>query len=159
MRGRRRHAAPWILAVAVAVAGLAGPVRADVTLRDGWVAETPPGAMATGAYGVLRNDGDRAVVLVGLSSPACEEAEMHRTTHEGGVARMERIASLTLQPAEEIRFEPGGRHWMLMRPRKLSGGDEVEIILEFADGEKVAVRLPVRARAEAAAKPHDHSHH
>ena len=140
---------PALLALAVCTAAAA---RADVALREGWVAETPPAALATAAYGVLANGSDEAIELVGVSSPACERVEIHRTIDAGGVARMERVERLALAAGEEVRFEPGGMHWMLIRPRSLASGEEVAIVLEFADGSRSELRLPVRSHGHHA--PH-----
>ena len=143
----------WSVALVLLLAGLVRPALADVTLRDAWVAEPPPGALSTAAFGVLTNDGPEIAELVAASSPACERVEMHRTTHREGIAGMERLERITLAPGETLRFEPGGAHWMLIRPRPLAPGDEVELTLELADGSQVRLRLPVERRGAA---PHHH---
>ena len=153
MMQRWRRVRCWSLAIAVVLAALARPALADVTLREAWVAEPPPGALSTAAFGVLTNEGPEVAELVAMSSPACERVEMHRTTHREGIARMERLDRIALAPGEALRFEPGATHWMLIRPRPLEHGDELELTLEFADGSRIELRLPVRRRG---AEPHHH---
>jgi len=150
-RGFQRRA--WSVALVLLALGLVRPAFADVTLRDAWVAEPPPGALTTVAYGVLTNAGPDVVEIVAASSPACERVEMHRTTHREGVVGMEPLDRITLAPGESVHFEPGATHWMLIRPRALAHGDEVELTLELADGSRVRLRLPVERRGTA---PHHH---
>lgn len=138
------------LAAALLASGtlLASSAGADLTLRDGWVAEPPPSALATAAFGTLANDGDDPVVIVGATSPSCERVEIHRSVDEGGVARMERIDRLEVPPGVERVFAPSGLHWMLIRPAEIRAGDEVVIRVEHADGASTQLRLPVRRHGE-----------
>jgi copper(I)-binding protein len=140
---RRVHwlcsAALWLLAGAV-------PAAADVAIRDPWIAEAPPGAMAAAAFMVLENDGTEARSAVGAESPICERIEFHRSEVEGGIARMLEQESLTVPAGGRLVLEPGGTHLMLIRPVALRAGDRVQITLELDDGEKLVVEVVVRER-------------
>jgi len=149
---RRRRRAAVLAALLVA---LVRPALADVTASEAWVAEPPPGALTTAAFGVLTNEGSAPAELVAVTSPACERVEMHRTTHREGVVGMEPVERVALPPGETVRFEPGGLHFMLIRPRALAPGEEVELTLELADGRRIELRLPVRRRGS---EPPHHSH-
>jgi copper(I)-binding protein len=143
----------WSVAFALLLGALVRPALADVVLQGAWVAEPPPGALSTAAFGVLTNEGPEVAEVVAASSPACERVEMHRTTEREGVVGMEQLDRITLAPGETVRFEPGSLHWMLIRPRPLAQGEEVELTLELADGSQVRLRLPVERRGAA---PHNH---
>jgi copper(I)-binding protein len=133
----------WLLAGAV-------PVAADVAVRDPWIAEAPPGAMAAAAFMVLENDGAEPRSAVRAKSPACERIEFHRSEMEDGIARMREQKSLTVPAGGSLVLEPGGTHMMLIRPAALRAGDRIQISLELDDGEKLAVEAVVRKRAHHA---------
>ena len=66
--------APPLLLAGLLCAGLAhAGAPAHVTASHAWI-RVLPGKLPAGAYVVLRNDGDRPVLLTGASSPAYGEA-------------------------------------------------------------------------------------
>lgn len=77
-------------------------------------------AMAAG-YLALTNNTRNPVTITRVASPQYESVAMHETVIEDGVARMRPLGDLTLAPGETVRFEPGGKHLMLMRPRGAAG--------------------------------------
>src|SRR6185437_14279087 len=87
-----------------------------VTFSDGWAPQAPPVATMWAGYGVLRNGSSRAVTLTGASSPDFAMAQIHETREDNGVEHMRRIDPLVLPAGGEVRFAPGGKHLMLMRP-------------------------------------------
>jgi hypothetical protein len=140
----------WLCAAALWLLAGALPAAADVAIRDPWIAETPPGAMAAAAFMVLENDGAEPRFAVGAKSPACERIEFHHTEMEGGIARMLEQKSLRVPAGGSLALEPGGTHMMLIRPAPLRAGDRVKITLELADGETLAIEAVVRERARHA---------
>ena len=129
----------WLLAGAA-------PAAADVEVRDLWIAETPPGAMAAAAFMVLANDGTEPRLVVRATSPACERIEFHQTEMDGDIARMREQKSLRVPADGHLTLEPGGTHMMLIRPTALRAGDRVAIDLELAGGENLAIEAVVRRR-------------
>ena len=132
----------WVLA-------LSATATADecaVTFSDGWAPQAPPVATMWAGYGVLRNGSPRAVTLTGASTPDFAMAQIHETREENGVEHMRRIDSLELPAGGEVRFAPGGKHLMLMRPsHDLAKSAAIEI--EFrVDGCVAPVKgtLPIR---------------
>ena len=81
-------------------------------------------------YLILHNHGDEMLSLTGASSEMFDRAMIHRSFHDNGVAKMEHLDSVFINPEEKIRFEPGGLHLMLMEPADtLKPGDEIKIVL------------------------------
>lgn len=138
-----RATSGWI-ALLLATAVIVADARAELELRDGWVAEPPPGAQTTAAYGVLANTGDEPIDLVGFTSPACDRVELHRTSYRGDVARMERISRFRLPAGDTLRLEPGGIHLMMIRPQPLAAGDRALLFVELGDKSRSEFALPVR---------------
>lgn len=125
-----------------------------IEVRDAWIRQPPPGGSAAG-YLTLANHGDTARELVGVRSDAAERVELHRTRVEDGVARMRRVESIELPAGGEVVLAPRGLHLMLIRPRALKEGDEVELKLELDGDELLSTRATVRREATSA---HDHVH-
>lgn len=117
---------------------------AGVTVRDAWIRYINAGVPAAG-YFTLVNDTDRPVRLTGVTSPVFKEAMLHKTMMGSGMARMESVPSIEVPAHGELEVAPGGYHVMLIGPlRKLSPGDRVPIILEFAGGDTVTAQFTAR---------------
>lgn len=77
-----------------------------------------PGRAATVAYLDLENVSAEAITLESVSSPVFARAELHQTTVVDGVASMQPLASIVLEPRSQVKFAPGGKHIMLIDPRQ-----------------------------------------
>ena len=141
--------------LACATAGFAG----ELDFRDFWVAETPPGAMATAGFAHISNTGDAGVTITGAESSACKRVEFHRTETSDGIARMSRQSQLTVPAGGELELAPGGTHLMLVGPAPLKAGDRVSITFEFEGGEELTREAEVRTRGmQSNDDPHAHHH-
>jgi hypothetical protein len=141
----------WLVGAGAALAG-------DLRFEDFWIAETPPGAMATAGFAVIANAGDAPVAITGAESSACKRIEFHRTETTDGVAKMVRQGQLPVPAAGELVLAPGGAHLMLIGPEALHAGERVAVTFQLEGGEKVTHEAEVRARGGA--KQDDaHEHH
>ena len=96
-------------------------------------------------YFVIHNHSSQADELIGVTSDVATAVEMHESQMSGDVMRMHPIQSVPLEPDEEVTFEPGGFHVMLVGLKKeLKLGDQIEITLDFANFEEIRVVVPVR---------------
>jgi hypothetical protein len=137
--GVRAGCAAGLLAV------FAGGARAEpIAISDAWVRATPPGASTAAAYLVIATTG-AADRLVGASSDASREVQLHAHVMRGGVAQMTEIDALPVVPDAPATLAPGGNHLMLIGiARPLAAGDRVRIALQFERGGIVEVEIPVR---------------
>ena len=143
-----------LLLMLIAGAASAG----EVTIHDAWVREPPPGANAA-AYLTIRNASDAAVRIVSVSSPAAERVELHKSSIEGGVARMTPVASLEVPAGGSVEFAPGGLHVMLIHPARLEAGHTVPLRFALEGGGALEVEATVRkARGGHAGKAHGEGH-
>ncbi|MDO8598022.1 MAG: copper chaperone PCu(A)C [Sulfuricaulis sp.] len=118
---------------------------ADVSVRNAWVRESPPGVAMMAGYMALRNSTSRSQVLVAASSSGFETVMIHRTIVKGGMAGMAHAPQLELAPNASLIFAPGGYHLMLMNPKRtLRAGDRVDIHLKFRGGLVLPVAFEVR---------------
>ena len=142
MRGRHTVFVCLILALTVRPAA---SEEADVSVRDAWVRETPPGMTMMAGYMELRNNTSRRQGLVAASSSGFESVMIHRTIVKDGMAGMVHASRIELAPSARLIFASGGYHLMLMNPKRtLRAGDPVVINLEFRGGLVLPVAFEVR---------------
>jgi copper(I)-binding protein len=102
-------------------------------------------ATPAAGYMTLKNDGDRAVVLTGASSPACGMLMLHQSKQENGVDRMMHVGKLDVPAHGSLTLSPGGYHLMCMQPKDaMKIGASVPVTLTFADGQTVTAQFPVK---------------
>ncbi len=129
----------------------------ELQILDAWIREAPPNAMALAGYLTLTNPGAKERRLVGVTSPDFEWIELHRTVHEGGVAKMQAQDAMPIPAGGRLELRPGDYHLMMMRPaRALRAGDEVTADLAFANGERLPVRFVVK---KGPGGGYEHHHH
>lgn len=126
--------------------GTARSTSADkVTVSDAWVKAVPTGM--TGAFAVLANDGDREVRLESVSTDRTGKVELHETVSDGsgGMTMRPKDGGFTIAAGDEHELAPGGDHIMLMGvTQALAPGEEIELVLHFADGSTRTVTALVK---------------
>lgn len=149
---------PTLAALAIAALALVGcattepetetPVttQADsVTVTDAWVKATESGM--TGAFGVIENTGEVEVTIVAASTAASAMVQLHETTDDGtGTMSMrEKDGGFPIAAGAVFELAPGGNHIMLMDVTEpIVAGDEITIVLEFADGSTLEFTAPAK---------------
>ncbi|GAA6151836.1 copper chaperone PCu(A)C [Pseudoteredinibacter isoporae] len=125
---------------------LAGPVSALEQLGEAYSRPLPPGQSTAVAYLELRNDGDKPIRLISVSSPLARSAEFHRHIHEDGMMKMRKLSGIDLGLGKILRFQPGGYHIMLFGvKRPLRVGDTFTMQIETDTGESLDVDVRVKA--------------
>jgi periplasmic copper chaperone A len=169
---RRRSLATVVLAGALTTLGLAGcgssdgtasgaaptpapassAASATLTVKDPWVKAAKAGTM-TAAFGILVNDTDADITIVGAESPA-SPMELHEMTMKDGKMVMQpKQGGFVIKSKGTHELGPGGDHLMLMKPAaEIAAGDEVTFTLELADGKTVpfsAIAKPFAGAGES----------
>ena len=123
-----------------------------VVVTGAWVRATTGSATPsmTGAFMVLRNDGDADVVLVRARTKVARMTQLHEMSMVDGKATMHEVSGGIRVPAGgSVTLQPGGYHVMLMKlARPLPAGEEVPLTLTFSDGTSQTVTAPVKVFAE-----------
>jgi periplasmic copper chaperone A len=122
----------------------------------------PPGAQATAAYMVLKNNGDKDVKVVKASSPAARTTELHEHINDGGVMKMRPVAAIDIKAGGKTVLMPGGLHVMLIDLNApMKEGDKIPVTLGFDDGSSKQIDVPVMRPAPmpSGPAPMDHSSH
>jgi len=103
----------------------------DIVIKDQWIR---PGAekMATALYFTLENVGGQPDTLYDIDSDVSKTIQIHETYSNGDVMGMREIDKILIEPESSVKFEPGGKHIMVMRlKRDIKKGDRIEFKLYF----------------------------
>lgn len=119
-----------------------------VRVTRAYVAE-PPTSDRAALYLTIENRSEEDDALLDVSTAAAARAEIHRSSTDGGRARMEPVDTVPVPGGGRVRLGPGGYHVMLL---ELAGtpaaGDSIATRLVFRHGGAVTVRAEVRPYAE-----------
>jgi hypothetical protein len=128
----------------LAACGVRGPAGPSLRARDVWSRPAPAGGTGV-VYLTLENQGRQPDRLIGAKSDIAQAVELHRTTMEGGVMKMQPIAGGVEVPARSrVIFEPGGAHIMLVGlKRDLKAGDRFSVELRFEKSGTLSVESEV----------------
>lgn len=101
----------------------------------------------TGAFGEITNSSGTEVRIVGATSDAATELQLHETTEDagGGMSMKQKEGGFTIPAGGTLTLEPGGNHIMFMGlTEPLLAGQQVRITLALSDGSTVDVDAPVK---------------
>ena len=116
-----------------------------LSITNAWIRSAPPGAPAMAGYAVISNLQNKANSIVAVSSPLFEEAMIHNTIIEDGIASMDHIEELEIAAQASAVLKPLGTHLMLMEPVKpLNIGDIVPLNFELSSGETLETTFVVK---------------
>ena len=143
----------------LAVLGTAMPAQAheektgDITIVHPW--SRPAGQGQNGViYLGIRNQGAADDRLIAVSTPLAEKVELHRSTMEEGIHRMEKVESVVVPAGGTVELAPGGLHVMLVGLKFMLMAEET-IPVTFTFGGAGAITTGVSVEAPGG-DDHDH---
>ncbi|HMS00938.1 MAG TPA: copper chaperone PCu(A)C [Anaerolineales bacterium] len=121
--------------------------KEGIEIRDAWIRSAPQGGNSA-LYFVIHNySADDE--LVGVSTEVARAAEMHESSMVNDVMQMRMVESVPLVSGEDVVFESGGLHVMLVGLKEEAKiGDMVDIVLHFKNSEDIRLQVPVQEGAE-----------
>ena len=132
-----------ILAGLLAIATVGVAQAADVRVEDAW--SRPALAGRTGVVYLTVQDAGAPDTLTGAGTPIAEQAQLHESFVDHGVAKMRSVQSLPVAPDKPVTLAPNGYHIMLMGlKRPLKAGDTFPVTLTFSNAGAVAATVTVR---------------
>jgi copper(I)-binding protein len=116
----------------------------NVSVQDPNVRLAPPSATVTGAYMVIKNNGDKDIKVVKADNPVSKVTELHTHINDGGVMKMRPVPAIDIKARGEAVLKPGGLHVMLIDLKApMKEGDSVPITLTFDDGSSKTIDAKV----------------
>src|SRR5574343_487141 len=120
-------------------AGVLAAAADNIAVQDPYVRLAPPNAPATGAFMVIKNNGDKDVKVLKADNPVSRVTELHTHLNEGGVMKMRPVLAIDIKaPMKE--------------------GDVVPITLTFDDGSSKQVDAKVVRPMAAGMPAMEHKH-
>jgi len=118
-----------------------------VAIMNSWVREAHEKATVNAGYMTLVNASDEEVTLLKVESDVYNKIEVHEMVAVDGLMEMREVKDLSIPGNGQIKFEPGGKHLMLMGPKEhLKTGQKVDMTLVFKSGKKQTVSIQVAAK-------------
>lgn len=129
----------------------------SVSVQEPYVRMAPPNAPATGAFMIIKNNGDKDLKVLKAANPASRVTELHNHINDGGVMRMRPVTAVEIKAKGEVALKPGGLHVMMIDLKApLKEGEIVPITLGFDDGSSKVVEAKVVRPMPAAVMEHKH---
>lgn len=123
------------------------PTGDVVAIMNAWVREAYEKATVNAGYMTLINASDREETLLRVECEDYKTIEVHEMTHVNGLMEMHEVEDLTIPAGGQMKLEPGGKHLMLMNPKRhLTKGQQVNMTLIFKSGKKQTVSIQVAAK-------------
>lgn len=139
-------------------AGVMAAAADQVSVEKPYVRLAPPNAPATGAFMVIKNNGEKDIKVMKADNPVSRVTELHTHLNEGGVMKMRPVPAIDVKAKGEAILQPGGLHVMMIDIKApMKEGDVVPITLTFDDGSSKQIDAKV-VRPMAAGMPMEHKH-
>lgn len=140
-----------LLFAAIISAGTVGSAYAhgykigEIIIDQAWSRATPPAATTAAGYMTILNKGTTPDRLVEITSVIAGRVEVHQTTMDGTIMRMQPLPEgVAIGAGQSIKLEPGSYHLMMMGLREpLKEGQRVPMTLRFERAGQVTVELAV----------------
>lgn len=128
---------------------------------SGAIARAMPAMAPTSAVFLsLHNTTSKTRVLVGGHSSAAKAVELHTHTMQDGMMAMRQLQQIEIPAGQTVTFQPGDLHIMLIGlNHALEDGKRIDLTLDFADGEKLELQVPVGQPTPPDMPGMDHKNH
>ena len=135
------------LILAILLTGCDSLKSNGITFNDLTVYAPRAGSRVTAGFTNIINKSADAVTITSISSPQFNSVEIHETAIINGVARMVKIEALTIPEHQSVTLKPGGKHLMLIDPKKfITEGEEINLIIELSRNETVMLSTSAVSR-------------
>jgi len=130
----------------------------DIEVHNAWVRPTAEGGNAA-VYFLIHNHSRKYDELTGASAIITNNVEIHQTSIQNDIATMDMTSVVPLPPGEDIFFEPGGLHVMMVGINQdLIKGERVALILHFKDHGDIVVAVQISDTLPSGDEGDDHDH-
>ena len=135
-----------LVALLVALVGVACSSSEEMAVEEPWGRPSPMNA-GNAAFYMDITGGAEDDTLVAAATDACGVVELHESSmSDDGVMSMQHLPQgIPIPAGETVVLEPAGLHVMcMMVTEPLETGSMVDLTLEFATGDSIAVQVEIR---------------
>lgn len=126
----------------------------SLSVMHPYVRAVAPGHPNSAAFMVLKNSSEQDRALITAHSNVSKVVELHTHKKEGGMMRMRQVDKIIIKSGSKTILKPGGFHVMFIGlKQELKAGNKVDLELEFDNGEKIKLSVPVKIVAGMHKKP------
>ncbi|WP_035582228.1 MULTISPECIES: copper chaperone PCu(A)C [Halomonadaceae] len=148
------------MSISMASGALAHDVKTDaLRIAHPFATPTPPGAENGAAYVDITAFSD-SVTLIGASSPASSNVELHDMQMDGDMMQMRHVDEIRVEAEETYSMRPGGGfHLMLLGlTEPLKEGEQFPLTLTFAEQGDVEIEVWIQNAQEGSEAADGHHH-
>lgn len=117
----------------------------SVTVMNPYARAVPAGQPNSAAFMMLKNTTNQDRAVINARSTASKVVELHTHKKEGGMMRMRQVEKIVIKANSKTVLKPGGLHIMFIGLQKqFKAGNTVDMELEFDNGEKIKLTIPVK---------------
>ncbi len=132
-----------------------------VEVNGAWSRATAPGQDTASVDMTITSK--QPATLVGASSPACKEVQLHTMSMEGGMMKMREVKAIDLPAGKRVNLRESGYHLMLIGLNApLKEGEIFPVMLSIEVGEHRVVKIKsmaeVKSLTSGVAPSDDHEH-
>jgi len=116
----------------------------EVNVRDAFIVQPPEGRDVTGG-GMYVSVTGGPVTLIGATTPAAANIELHTMSMENDMMQMRKVESFPVSEDTPLVLERGGNHLMLFGTGPLEVGSQVDLTLTFTDESGTEIKVDTKA--------------
>ncbi len=90
----------------------------NLVFHGAYTFETFPGQKSCAVYVSIFNNTNKDFTINIESSDVSEKAEIHKMEKKDNIIKMKKIEKINIQAKDQVFFQPGGTHIMLMNLKK-----------------------------------------
>lgn len=110
----------------------------NIEILNPYARATPPNTKNSAIFMDIKNNTDKPIKLIAVSSPASQIGEIHTHTKIDGMMKMIQIDNIEIPAMGEANLKPGGLHLMLINIKApIKEGDKIDATLRFDNGDVV----------------------
>ena len=130
------------------------PAFTNIKIENAYTRATAPGQQAAVGFLKIDNKGN-ADQLLGASSPAAGEVQLHEMAMDGNVMKMRQVKDIPVPAGGIVELKPGGYHLMFMNLKgPFVAGQTIPVKLKFTKAGEMELKLPVNPVANSGSMSH-----
>tara|TARA_B100000809_G_C14864617_1_gene433218 strand:+ start:64 stop:549 length:486 start_codon:yes stop_codon:yes gene_type:complete len=134
--------------------------NSNVIIEAPYARASIPGTSVTSAYMSIKNKGNEALILIGVSSSFSDRIEIHQHTMSDGMMKMRKVDQLVIEAQSSVVLQPMGYHLMIFNVKKaLLPKEDVSLTFHFKQQKDLVIIIPVRSIKQERQAKKQHHHH